>query len=325
MDRRRPRAVRAQPPPRHRAPHRRRRSTPRSTSWAGATRWPIDPRAAVSLLFELQGAANVTSSALDRVARRRARARPGADGRARAAGLGRWDPPGALDGDRLARPRPRHRRAGRRDRRRSWWPRRGDEEVAVVVPTAGARAPPDRGRRSAAGPGRGDAATRSPIGGAEPRRRRDGPPPSPSASSPWPTSWSGASRHDARAGPRARRSSASSSAGRSARSRPSATGWPRPWWPSRRPTPCSTRPGSTGRPPTAAMAKAAGRPRRPHRGPPLPAGAGRHRLHHRAPASTSTSGGSSCSTSCSAPPARSPERSARTCSATRQLPPLLPL
>ena len=49
--------------------------------------------------------------------------------------------------------------------------------------------------------------------------------------------------------PGSTRSNASSSACRSAPSRPCATGWPRPWSPSRRPRPCSTRRGSTARPP----------------------------------------------------------------------------
>jgi hypothetical protein len=66
-----------------------------------------DRRDAVSLLFQMQGAANVTSSALDAVLGQRLGLAPGA-----AAGtsivlppLGKWDPPGVLSpvaGDRLA-------------------------------------------------------------------------------------------------------------------------------------------------------------------------------------------------------------------------------
>ena len=70
MDARRARAVRAQPAPRCDAGTAARRSTPPSTSWAGATRWPPIPRTAVSTLFELQGAANAT------LVRPRRRARP---------------------------------------------------------------------------------------------------------------------------------------------------------------------------------------------------------------------------------------------------------
>ena len=56
----------------------------------------------------------------------------------------------------------------------------------------------------------------------------------------------------------------------------------RPWWPSRRPTPSSASAWEDGSPPTAAVGQGAGRPGRRDDGPPLPAGAGRHRLHHRA-------------------------------------------
>ena len=76
-------------------------------------------------------------------------------------------------------------------------------------------------------------------------------------------------------------SDGSNSAGPSATSKPCAIGWPRPWWPSRR---------------RQAMLEAAWRINRPTRRPwprhwpggalirgsTLPAGAGRHRLHHRA-------------------------------------------
>jgi hypothetical protein len=59
----------------------------------------VDPRAAVARLFQLQGAANVTSSALDHVLAR-------ALGRDRRAvvlpPMARWTAPGALDGARLA-------------------------------------------------------------------------------------------------------------------------------------------------------------------------------------------------------------------------------
>jgi Acyl-CoA dehydrogenase, C-terminal domain len=61
-----------------------------------------DPRAAISLLFGLQGASNATSSALERVV-------GGALGLDAAPtdafvlpAIGRWDPPGTLDGARLA-------------------------------------------------------------------------------------------------------------------------------------------------------------------------------------------------------------------------------
>ncbi len=61
----------------------------------------VDPRAAVSLLFERQGAANVTSSAVDRVVL----AALGVDRETEAGlvlpALGRFDPPGEVAGDGL--------------------------------------------------------------------------------------------------------------------------------------------------------------------------------------------------------------------------------
>ncbi|MCU1352829.1 MAG: acyl-CoA dehydrogenase domain protein [Acidimicrobiales bacterium] len=60
-----------------------------------------DPRAAISLLFELQGGANATSSALDRVLLDALGLDGGLDGGVVLPALGRWSPPGDLAGDRL--------------------------------------------------------------------------------------------------------------------------------------------------------------------------------------------------------------------------------
>ena len=86
---------------------------------------------------------------------------------------------------------------------------------------------------------------------------------------------------DARARARRTRRSGCSSAGRSRRSRRSATGSRRHSSRSRRSTRRWTRPADEPNAVTAALAKAtAGRTARDGRGP-LPAGARRHRLHHR--------------------------------------------
>ena len=66
--------------------------------------WPdaiaVDPRAAVSLLFEAQGGSGTTSSALDRVLLAALGVAPGAGVVLPSAG--RWDPPGARAGEGLA-------------------------------------------------------------------------------------------------------------------------------------------------------------------------------------------------------------------------------
>ncbi len=60
----RPPAVRAQPPPRRASPTPARTSMPPSAESGGTRRWPRTRRPAVSVLFELLGAANAESSAL---------------------------------------------------------------------------------------------------------------------------------------------------------------------------------------------------------------------------------------------------------------------
>ena len=154
-----------------------------------------------------------------------------------------------------------------------------DDVVAVTVPTAALELRPVEGIDPDARPRRG----------ARPRLddRRPGRRPSPgwtaaSPGPPGPRPRAGRRVAPCSSWPASTRSSASSSAGPSARSRPSATGWPRRWWPSRWPRPARRRlarrlAGHGGH------GQGGGRARGPHRGPPLPAGAGRHRLHHRAP------------------------------------------
>ncbi len=61
----------------------------------------VDPRAAVSLLFELQGSANAASSALDRVVAHALGADAGSTAGVVLPALGGWIPPGELHGDRL--------------------------------------------------------------------------------------------------------------------------------------------------------------------------------------------------------------------------------
>lgn len=67
--------------------------------------WPdalsADPRTAVSLLFEIQGAGNVGSTALDRVLAAGLSDDPPHPGRVLLPPLGRTDTPGAVDGDQL--------------------------------------------------------------------------------------------------------------------------------------------------------------------------------------------------------------------------------
>jgi hypothetical protein len=90
-----------------------------------------DPRAAVSTLFALQGAAHVTSSALDHVVLDVL----GREGGVVLPALGRWSPPGRFDGDRLTV----HGLggAGLADHRTALVvARAGDEEVEVTVPVA---------------------------------------------------------------------------------------------------------------------------------------------------------------------------------------------
>ena len=77
-------------------------------------------------------------------------------------------------------------------------------------------------------------------------------------------------------------SSGSSSTGRSARSRPCGTGWPTRWWPSRPATPRCESAWDEGSPEIGGHGQGAGRAGGAHGGPPLPAGAGRHRIHHGA-------------------------------------------
>jgi hypothetical protein len=110
--------------------------------------WPdaltIDPRAAVSLLFGLQGAANATSSSLDRVVL----SALGVD-TVKTPGLvlpalGRWSAPGVLDGERL-------RVAGLGTAALAGQDtalvvaRTGETDIAVMVPTAELRLRPVEG------------------------------------------------------------------------------------------------------------------------------------------------------------------------------------
>jgi hypothetical protein len=95
----------------------------------------IDPRAAVSLLFELQGAANASSSALDQVLLGPLALDGDVDAGAVLPALGRWSPPGRLDADRLTVDG--LGRSALVDREAAVVvARSGDHDVAVTVPTA---------------------------------------------------------------------------------------------------------------------------------------------------------------------------------------------
>ena len=280
MDRRRPRAVRAQPPPGHRA------RTPATALDAalGDLGWhdalADDPQAAVSLLFELQGEANATSSALDQSCSRTGWASSGRRPSCCCRRSARWRRP---DGSTAS---------GRRCDGLGTAASADADAVLVVAP----RRRQGRRRRSCRPP----SSTRRPVDGVDPwlglvevtgeaddRRARPV------------TDWAGRGRaRPARARPRARRRVADD-AGAGPRARARA----RPVRPADQQLPggpppagrharrhrdrrarCSTPRGSTSRPATAAMAKAlAGRGARTAAAA-LPAGARRHRLHHRAPA-----------------------------------------
>jgi Acyl-CoA dehydrogenase, C-terminal domain len=67
--------------------------------WADAL--VADPRVSVSVLFELQGSANVTSSALDQVLNASLGIAAGTAATVLLPAPGRWDPPGRVDGDRI--------------------------------------------------------------------------------------------------------------------------------------------------------------------------------------------------------------------------------
>jgi hypothetical protein len=91
-----------------------------------------DPRAAVSILFEVQGSANVTSSALDSVVL----GALGLEGAIVLPALGRWDPPGELHADRVCV----HgvgTRALATQEAAFVMARIGDKDVAFDLPTAG--------------------------------------------------------------------------------------------------------------------------------------------------------------------------------------------
>jgi hypothetical protein len=95
-----------------------------------------DPRAAISLLFGLQGATNATSSALERVVGGALGLEAGpTDGMVLPA-IGGWDPPGALDGDRFAVHGIGRAAMADRDHALVMTARGGDEVLAVGVPTA---------------------------------------------------------------------------------------------------------------------------------------------------------------------------------------------
>jgi hypothetical protein len=104
----------------------------------------VDARAAVSLLFELQGEANAASSALDQVLINGLGLETGSKAGVVLPGLGRWTPPGELDGEHLG-----IRGLGTAalaDRETAVVvARSGDEEVAVVVPAADLTLRPVRG------------------------------------------------------------------------------------------------------------------------------------------------------------------------------------
>ena len=225
--------------------HRRgaRRGARRSS--AGTTRWPTTGGPRCRLLFELQGAANATSSALDHVvlgalgvdaaaAARRAAPRSHGGRRRASSTAMRLTVTGLAT---AAADRVRHRRRGRVGRTTSTWP----------SPCPPRRSRCDRCTASTRALGlvevRGDAIERRPA--SEPVAGWD------DAVAAGQLALAhelvGASRpmlelaRDARPRPHPVRPADR------ARSRPSATGWPRPSWPSRWPTPCSTPPGSTAR------------------------------------------------------------------------------
>jgi hypothetical protein len=95
-----------------------------------------DPRAAVSLLFALQGASNATSSALDVVVG----AALGLDAASREGlvlpAIGGWDPPGTLDGDHLGVHGIGHAALAERDHVVVMTAGRTDDVFAVTVATA---------------------------------------------------------------------------------------------------------------------------------------------------------------------------------------------
>ena len=257
---------------------RRRARRPRLARRAGRR-----PRHRRPVLFECLGAANATSAALDWLLAAALGAAAGRHRRRPARAPRPCDPRGAL------RRRPVH---GARD----WAPRRWSAPTRC---SSWQRRPP-ASRRARSRPARCE---RRPVHGLDPALglfevtgRFDVDPATDRSARPTGTARVAAraarprlrarrrcTRH-ARAGPRARAGAhpvrapdrhlpgRAPPAGRDAWSR---------WRP---PPPCSTPPGRTPPPSRPAMAKAfAGRSART-RGPPLPAGAGRHRLHHRAPA-----------------------------------------
>ena len=216
-----------------------------------------DRRAAVSLLFELQGLTGATSSALGQVmahALGLADGREGGGSRCFPASAGA-SPRGSSVGDRLRVDG--LAAAGLADR----------SSALIVASTGGGMTAARRAdgftrtARRCVGidPDLGLLRVTGDVGPAGPgvdlARRRMGRRPWRSAGWPSPTSWS-AHPWPCSSWPASTPGSASSSTGRSPRSRRSATAWPRRWWPSPWPRRCSTRHGSTATPDASAMAKA---------------------------------------------------------------------
>ena len=304
----------------------RRRSTPPSTSSAGATPWPSTPRShGRRRCSSTRARRGATSSALDVVLARPPSAST-LDGSTAACvlpALGRSTAARRAGERRRAGAGPRPRRPRRREPRSSSPTARRRRPPSSTPPTLAPRPveglDPRLGLVEVDGDGVAAARGRSPVAGA------------------WADAVAagqralahelvGASRTMLRPGPRATPSSGSSSTARSPAFQAVRHRLAESLSPSRRPT----RPRDAAWDRRHAAHRRAGqgrrRPQRPHRRPPLPAGAGRHRLHHRARRSTATSAGRSCSTACSATPARSPRRSAPTSSRDRAAsPPSLPL
>ena len=320
--RRRARALRGCRPPRHGAPPAVRRWTPRSTTSAGATPWPRTgaPRSRCSSSARVRR--SVTSSALDQLL---------------AVGLGLDDQPATVLLPPL-RTAPCPRAPGRRPLRRcaAWRRQRSTARTSSwSSPGPSTGTPPSRCRRpsSRARPVGGIDPTLGllEVGGdvawtgAEPARAgRLGGRGGPRAAGAGPRARRGGAG-DAGAGPLARAGADPVRAARSPPSRRSAIGWPTAWWRSRRRPRSLAAAWDDPSPVNAAMAKAsAGRAARTRR-PALPAGAGGHRVHHRAPLSPLLTGGRSCSTSSSGRGPSSRPSSGPRCCASRTLPPALPL
>ena len=237
----------------------------------------VDRPTAVSVLFESQGATTTTSAALDWLLGSALGVEadggvavvlpslsscdaPGTSGRGLARrSKGSGPQPSAVARRRLSWPTrqtapPLCRRPGPSDASAGAGPRSGVRPVRVIGDFDSVGGAAEGGRLAARG--RRTACARARTG------RRDG----------RCSSW-----HAMHALER------TSSVAQSGAFRRSATVWPRAWSPSRRRPPCWTWPGKTPPPFPPPWPRPSPAARRA-RGPALPAGAGRHRLHHRAPA-----------------------------------------